>query len=180
MVFFFIGRTTSDSVVLIGPRVIPSRGVLTVHERVYFNLSFQGRSRGFRRKENSSMTSEATTINADCLWNFGGKNECVKIAVSCWRATYNIAGIGGNTLFKTENRDEFRKPFKDYLDGSKLQIMLFVLSKKMGFAAIITTKQDDLNNYLLFWARLKAYMYVRKKIIMRLMLLVALIARTRF
>lgn len=177
MVFFFIGRTTSDSMVLIGPRVIPSRGVLTVHERVYFNLSFQGRSRGFRRKENSSMTSEATTINADCYETLGGKNECVKIAVSCWRATYNIAGIGGNTLFKTENRDEFRKPFKDYLDGSKLQIMLFVLSKKMGFATIITTKQDDLNYYLLFWARL---MYVRKTIIMRLMLLVALIARTCF
>jgi hypothetical protein len=79
MVFFFIGRTTSDSMVLIGPRVIPSRGVLTVHERVYFNLSFQGRSRGFRRKENSSMTSEATTINADCYETFGGKMSVLKL-----------------------------------------------------------------------------------------------------
>lgn len=76
MVFFFIGRTTSDSVVLIGPRVIPSRGVLTVHERVYFNLSFQGRSRGFRRKKTAQWLPKQQLLTPTAMKLWGEKWVC--------------------------------------------------------------------------------------------------------
>lgn len=80
---------TSDSVVLIGSGVMPSRGVLTVHTHTQklFQFSLSDALARFGRKKNSSMTSKAAAINADCQENWEKtsvlkkKNDCGQLLI---------------------------------------------------------------------------------------------------